>query len=110
MSAAAQVSDKTFETEVLKATEPVLVDFFAEWCGPCKAMAPALDAVAAEMKGKIKVVKVDVDQNPGITQQFAIQAMPTLMIFKGGKIAAKHTGAMVQKRSLEDWVKKTIVA
>lgn len=110
MSATPQVSDKTFETEVLRASEPVLVDFFAEWCGPCKAMAPALDQVAAEMKGKLKVVKVDVDQNPGITQKYAIRAMPTLMIFKSGQVAAQHVGAMVQKKKLEDWVKGTIVA
>ena len=110
MSAAPQVSDKTFEAEVLKAAEPVLVDFFAEWCGPCKAMAPALDQVAAEMKGKLKVVKVDVDQNPQITQKYAIRAMPTLMIFMSGQVAAQHIGALVQKKKLEDWVKGTIVA
>lgn len=104
----AQVSDKTFEAEVLKSAEPVLVDFFAEWCGPCKAMAPALDAVAAEMKGKVKVVKVDVDQNPEITTKYRIQAMPTLMIFKGGKVAAQNVGALVQKKKLEDWVKASI--
>ncbi|MEQ1616224.1 MAG: thioredoxin [Hyphomicrobiaceae bacterium] len=104
----AQVSDKTFDAEVLKSAEPVLVDFFAEWCGPCKAMAPALDAVAAEMKGKIKVVKVDVDQNPEITTKYRIQAMPTLMIFKDGKVAAQNVGALVQKKKLEDWVKASI--
>ena len=103
-----QVSDKTFDAEVLKSAEPVLVDFFAEWCGPCKAMAPALDAVAAEMKGKIKVVKVDVDQNPEITEKYRIQAMPTLMIFKDGKVAAQNVGALVQKKKLEDWVKASI--
>lgn len=105
-----QVSDSTFEQEVLKSKEPVLVDFFAEWCGPCKAMAPALDQVAAEMKGKLKVVKVDVDQNPGIAQKYAIRAMPTLMVFKGGQVAAQHVGALVQKKKLEDWVNGSIVA
>ena len=64
------VSDKTFEEEVLKSSEPVVVDFFAEWCGPCKAMAPALDQVAKEMKGKVKVVKLDVDQNPQVTTRY----------------------------------------
>ncbi len=108
MSAAHPVSDKTFDAEVLKSVEPVLVDFFAEWCGPCKAMAPALDQVAAEMKGKLKVVKVDVDQNPEITMKYRIQAMPTLMIFKGGKVAAQNVGALVQKKKLEDWVKASI--
>jgi thioredoxin 1 len=105
---ATAVSDKTFDAEVLQSVEPVLVDFFAEWCGPCKAMAPALEQVAAEMKGKIKVVKVDVDQNPEITMKYRIQAMPTLMIFKGGKVAAQNVGALVQKKKLEDWVKASI--
>ena len=90
--------------EVLKSTEPVLVDFFAEWCGPCKAMAPALEQVAKEMKGKVKIVKLDVDQNPDVTGKYRIQAMPTLMIFKDGKVAAQHVGALVQKKKLEDWI------
>jgi thioredoxin 1 len=102
------VTDATFEAEVLKSSEPVLVDFFAEWCGPCKAMAPALEQVAAEMKGKVKVVKVDVDQNPDITMKYQIQAMPTLLIFKDGKVAAQNVGALVQKKKLEDWVKASI--
>lgn len=104
------VSDQNFDSEVLKASEPVLVDFFAEWCGPCKAMKPALDQVAAEMKGKLKVVKLDVDQNPTVTSKYGIRAMPTLMIFKGGKVAASHVGALVQKKKLEDWVNSSIVA
>ncbi len=108
--AAPQVSDTTFDQEVLKSAEPVLVDFFAEWCGPCKAMAPALDQVAAEMKGKLKVVKLDVDQNPAVTAKYGIRAMPTLMMFKGGQVAAQHVGALVQKKKLEDWVNGSIVA
>ena len=75
------VSDQNFEQEVLKASEPVLVDFFAEWCGPCKAMAPALEEVAKEMEGKVKVAKIDVDANPEITTRYQIQAMPTLILF-----------------------------
>ncbi len=98
------VSDSTFEQEVLKSTEPVLVDFFAEWCGPCKAMAPALEQVAQEMAGKVKVVKLDVDQNPTVTGKYGIRAMPTLMLFKNGQVAAQHTGALVQKKKLEDWI------
>lgn len=107
---ATAVSDKTFDAEVLKASEPVLVDFFAEWCGPCKAMAPALEQLAAEMKGKVKVVKLDVDQNPGVTSRYGIRAMPTLMLFKDGKVAAQHVGALVQKKRLEDWVNGSISA
>lgn len=104
------VSDQDFATEVLKSSEPVVVDFYAEWCGPCKAMAPALEQVANEMQGKVKVVKVDVDQNPGITQQFRIQAMPTLMVFKDGKVANQHVGALVQKSKLEAWINESISA
>jgi thioredoxin 1 len=98
------VTDADFEKEVLQSSEPVVVDFFAEWCGPCKAMAPALEQVAAEMKGKIKVVKLDVDANPDTTQQYRIQAMPTLMIFKGGQVAAQRVGALVLKKQLQDWI------
>ena len=104
------VSDKTFDQEVLKSTEPVLVDFFAEWCGPCKAMAPALDQLASELKGKVKVVKLDVDQNPAVTSKYGIRAMPTLMLFKDGKVAAQHVGALVQKKRLEDWINTSVVA
>jgi thioredoxin 1 len=107
---APQVTDSTFEAEVLKSKEPVLVDFFAEWCGPCKAMAPALDQVAAEMKGKLKVVKIDVDQNPGVTAKYGIRAMPTLLVFKGGQVVGQNVGALVQKKRLEDWVNGAIVA
>ena len=105
-----EVSDGTFEDEVLKSSEPVLVDFFAEWCGPCKAMAPALDEIASELQGKVKVVKVDVDQSPGVTGEYGIRAMPTLILFKDGKVAAQHTGALVQKKKLEDWINQSIVA
>lgn len=108
--AAQMVSDANFASEVEKSREPVLVDFFAEWCGPCKAMAPALEQVAAEMKGTVKVVKLDVDQNPQITEKYRIQAMPTLLIFKDGKVAAEHVGALVQKRRLEDWIKGALTA
>jgi thioredoxin 1 len=104
------VSDKDFAAEVLKSSEPVVVDFFAEWCGPCKAMAPALEQVAAELKGKVKVVKIDVDQNPEVTQNYRIQAMPTLMLFKDGKVANQHVGALVQKKKLQDWIEQSITA
>jgi thioredoxin 1 len=104
------VSDADFEKEVLQSSEPVVVDFFAEWCGPCKAMAPALEQVASELKGKVKVVKLDVDQNPDTAQQYRIQAMPTLMIFKDGKVAAHRVGALIQKKQLQDWISGAISA
>jgi thioredoxin 1 len=107
-AATLHVSDANFDSEVLKSSEPVLVDFFAEWCGPCKAMAPALEAVAAEMKGKVKVAKLDVDQNPQVTQKYTIQAMPTLMIFKDGKKVAERVGALTQKKQLQDWINGSI--
>ena len=79
------VSDADFEAEVLKSSQPVLVDFFAEWCGPCKAMAPALEEVAKDMEGQVKIAKIDVDDNPEITSRYQIQAMPTLIMFKDGE-------------------------
>ena len=102
------VSDASFQTDVLESSQPVVVDFFADWCGPCKAMAPALEQVAAEMKGKVKVAKLDVDQNPNITQRYRIQAMPTLIIFKNGEVAAQRVGALVQKKQLTDWINGSI--
>jgi thioredoxin 1 len=104
------ISDANFEKEVLQSSEPVVVDFYAEWCGPCKAMAPALEQVAAELKGKVKVVKIDVDQNPDTTQKYRIQAMPTLMVFKDGKVAEQRVGALVQKKQLQDWITGALTA
>jgi thioredoxin 1 len=107
---ASAVTDASFDAEVLKAIEPVLVDFHAVWCGPCKAMAPALEQVSQEMHGKVKVVKIDVDENPKVTTTYRIQAMPTLILFKGGKVAAQHTGAIIQKKKLEDWINASVQA
>jgi thioredoxin 1 len=108
MGEAKSVSDATFDAEVLKSSEPVLVDFFAEWCGPCKAMAPALEQFASENKGKVKVMKLDVDQSSDTAHKVGIQAMPTLIVFKDGKEVGRHVGALVQKKKLEDWVASTI--
>jgi thioredoxin 1 len=102
------VSDADFDEEVLKSTEPVLVDFFAEWCRPCHAMAPALELVAEELKGKVKVAKLEVDQNPKVARQYGIQAMPTLMIFRNGEIVAQRQGAITQKKPLQDWITSAI--
>ncbi|CFX19456.1 thioredoxin 1 [Candidatus Filomicrobium marinum] len=107
---AVTVSDTTFDEVVLKSDKPVLVDFFAEWCGPCKAMAPALEQVAEALKDSVTVVKVDVDQSPGITQKYGIRAMPTLMLFRGGEVAAQHVGALTQRASLEKWLNASIAA
>jgi len=100
---AQQVSDKDFEAEVLKATGPVLVDFWAEWCGPCRALAPSLDAIAAERSGKIKVVKVNIDENPNAPSKYNVRSIPTLLIFKGGQVVAQTVGSM-GKSDLTKWV------
>ena len=100
-----QVSDATFDKEVKQSKIPVLVDFFAEWCGPCKAMAPALEAVAKDLAGKVKIVKLDVDANPKTTEAYNIRAMPTLILFRDGEPADQHTGAIVQKVRLAEWIK-----
>jgi len=88
------VSDDSFEQEVLNAGEPVLVDYWAEWCGPCKTIAPALDEIAGEYAGKLKVVKLNIDDNPGTPPRFGIRGIPTLMLFKAGEVEATKVGAL----------------
>jgi thioredoxin 1 len=88
------VSDASFETDVLKSNAPVLVDYWAEWCGPCKMIAPVLDEVASTYQGKLQVAKMNVDENRDIPAKFGIRGIPTLMLFKGGQLAATKVGAM----------------
>ena len=87
------VTDTNFESEVLKASQPVLVDFWAEWCAPCRMMTPVIDSVAANFQGKAKIVKLNVDDNPSVTQRFGIKGIPTIILFKGGKEAERVVGA-----------------
>jgi thioredoxin 1 len=88
-----EVNDSSFETEVLKSNQPVLVDFWAEWCAPCRMMTPVLEAVAAKFEGKARVVKLNVDDNPSATQRFGIKGIPTLILFKGGRETERLVGA-----------------
>jgi thioredoxin 1 len=101
--AVGKVSDASFEADVLKATGPVVVDFWAEWCGPCKMIAPALDEIAGSLEGKVKIVKLNVDENPATAQKYGIMSIPTLMIFKNGEIASRQLGAAA-KVKLEQWI------
>jgi thioredoxin 1 len=87
-------SDANFENDVLKSSLPVLVDYWAEWCGPCKMIAPILDEIAGDYQGKLRIAKVNVDENQQVTQKYGIRSIPTLMIFKGGSVQAQKVGAM----------------
>ena len=88
------VSDGSFDADVLKSATPVLVDYWAEWCGPCKMIAPVLEDLAKEYSGRLTIAKLDIDANPGITSQFGIRGIPTLILFKGGKPHAQKVGAL----------------
>ena len=98
-----KVSDATFEAEVLKSTEPVVVDFWAEWCGPCRMIAPALEEISTSLGPKVKIVKLNVDENPQTAQKYGIMSIPTLMLFKGGELASRQVGA-APKAKLEQWI------
>jgi thioredoxin 1 len=88
------VTDATFESEVLNASDPVLVDYWAEWCGPCKMIAPILDEIANEYTGKIKIAKLNIDDNPNTPPKYGIRGIPTLMLFKDGQVEATKVGAL----------------
>jgi thioredoxin 1 len=98
-----KVTDSSFKTDVLDASQPVVVDFWAEWCGPCRMIAPALDEISKELEGKVKIVKMNVDENQQVPGQLGIRSIPTLMIFKGGKLADKKVGA-ASKGDLSRWI------
>ncbi len=97
------VTDDSFAADVLKADGPVLVDFWAEWCGPCRAIAPALEEIGAEYKGKLTVAKVNIDENPMTPNQYGVRGIPTMILFKDGKAVATKVGA-APKSVLKDWV------
>jgi thioredoxin 1 len=102
-----KVTDQSFEQDVLKATTPVVVDFWAEWCGPCRMIGPALEEISNEMQGKVTIAKVNVDENPGIASQLGIRSIPTLMLFKDGKLAGQKVGA-APKGDLSRWIQGTV--
>ena len=105
--ATATVSDDTFEADVLKSSTPVVVDFWAEWCGPCRMIGPSLEDISKEMDGKLKVVKVNIDENPMVPTKYGVRSIPTLLLFKDGQIAATKIGAE-PKQKLVSWINTAI--
>ena len=99
-----QVTDADFQQEVLNSSEPVLVDFWTEWCGPCKAIAPVLEELSGELAGKVKIVKLNVDENPNITAQYGVRSIPTMILFKDGEAADMKVGAGTPKAGLSKWL------
>ena len=104
------VSDDTFEAEVLKSATPVVVDFWAEWCGPCRQIAPALEEIAKELNGKVKITKLNIDENPRTPSRYNVRAIPTLMLFKDGELAGNPQGRASRRVSLADWISGTVGA
>lgn len=104
-----ETSDAAFSADVLQASEPVLVDFWAEWCGPCRQIAPLVESLSHDMSGKLKVVKVNIDLHPETPQTYGVRGIPTLMIFKDGKPVATKVGS-IPKSSLYEWVESVLAA
>ncbi len=104
--AAVNITDDDFDSAITAADVPVVVDFWAEWCGPCKQMSPHLEAVADELQGQVTVAKINVDENPMSASKYGVRGLPTLMMFKDGKVAATHLGAMSKQR-IAEWIKES---
>ena len=101
------IKENEFESEVINSDKPVVIDFWAEWCGPCKEIAPILDEIADEMKDKIKVVKINIDENPNIPNKYGIQSIPTMIIFKKGQPISTKIGAAI-KSEVKTWIETSV--
>jgi thioredoxin 1 len=101
------ITDNSFDSDVLKSAQPVLVDFWAEWCGPCKMIGPVLEELASEMQGQVTIAKMNLDENPLTPTKYGIRSIPTLMLFKNGQLAATKIGAL-PKQALQAWLKEQI--
>jgi thioredoxin 1 len=107
MTTTTKVTDQSFENDVLKASGPVLVDYWADWCGPCRMIAPALEEISKEMQGKLTVAKLNIDENPQTPSKYGVRGIPTLMLFKNGAVASTKVGAL-PKSKLVDWINSAL--